>query len=147
MEIEIFRDEERPGVTLGTLWIDGVKICETLEDEHNEPKIPGKTRIPAGMYDVKLRTHSPMANRYRERFGDEHAGMIWLQNVPGFSYVYIHVGNDEDDTDGCPLVGLQRNGSTISNSVKAYNLFWKSVIAAVLSGDWVTCTVHDRIQG
>jgi len=90
--------------TCGLLQYGG-HIWTALEDAHHDRKIPGKTRIPAGTYDLNLRTTSPMASRYRERFGKEHAGMIWLRDVPNYDYVYIHIGNIAEDSRGCILVG------------------------------------------
>jgi hypothetical protein len=57
-------------------------------------KIKGETAIPAGRYRVTMET-SP-------RFGID---TITLHDVPGFEGVRVHAGNDESQTEGCPLVG------------------------------------------
>lgn len=97
-------------------------VCGTLEDEHRDEKVAGETRIPAGRYEIKLRTDSPMADKYRARYGEWHRGMLWLQNVPGFEWVYIHTGNTDDHTEGCILVGYSTDWalSTIGASRVAY---------------------------
>jgi len=143
VKLDIFRDTEQGKVTFGKLYIEGEYVCETLEDKFNEPKVKGETRIPAGTYDLKLRVKSPMADRYRARYGENHSGMIWLQDVPDFTYVYIHTGNDEDDTDGCPLVGMNRGYETIYNSRDAYSLIWPRVIEAIEFCEDVSITIHD----
>lgn len=105
MYLQVLRLKDDGKSTVGTLHVNGTFECFTLEDTYNEIKIPGKTRIPAGKYEIKLRTEGGMTKRYSKRYGDTHKGMLWLQNVENFEWVYIHIGNDADDTEGCILVG------------------------------------------
>jgi len=110
-------------------------LCFVLEDQFNEPKIPGETRIPPGRYEIKFRWEGGMIQRYQQRF-PWHRGMLWLQDVPNFEWVYIHVGNKDDDTDGCLLVGdgqisnVTERGQ-VTNSVAAYRRLYESVAAAL----------------
>ena len=117
----------------------------TCEDERRDVKVAGETRIPSGTYEIVLRQNSPMADRYRARFGDNHKGIPWLQGVPGFKWVYIHVGNTEKDSAGCILVG--RHGSypnmAISQSTDAYKAIQKGIQEALDSGAAVHITVTD----
>ena len=112
-------------------------LCYVLEDQDNEPKVPGETRIPAGEYQIKFRDEGGMIQRYKQRF-PWHKGMLWLQDVPGFEWVYIHVGNKDDDTDGCLLVGdgqrtiVSERGS-VQSSVAAYRRLY-DIIARELDG-------------
>lgn len=124
-----------------------------LEDQAQIRKIPGRTRIPAGRYRLALHKElTPLTSRYRERFGSDPAQpsdwFSWhveILEVPGFSNVYIHIGNDADDTDGCLLVGDGANNNRveagfISNSVRAYRR-WYGVIEPYLNADndaWLT---------
>lgn len=88
--------------TFGVLFVDGEPECRTLEDGVLEDplervenwKIPGLSAIPAGVYDISLED-SP-------KFGHD---TITLNNVPGYSYVRVHSGEDIDDTEGCIIVG------------------------------------------
>jgi hypothetical protein len=118
-----------------------------LEDQFNEPKIPGETRIPAGRYKIELRTEGGMTKRYAERFPDLHKGMLWLQDVPGFEYIYIHTGNNDDHSDGCLIVGdTQSQNITargeVGGSVSAYRRLYKEILEAMASGD-VFITIED----
>lgn len=121
--------------------------CYTLEDQANEPKVPGETRIPKGRYRIKERNAGGMIVRYKRRF-PWHRGMLWLQDVPGFEWVYIHVGNKDDDTDGCILVGDGQVSNRvdlgqITSSVVAYRRLYSKVIAWLDAGDEVYIRVGE----
>jgi len=130
--------------TLGMLQC-GDHLFGTLEDEYRRVKVPGETRIPAGTYDIKLRTASPMAQRYADKFGSNHKGIPWLQDVPGFEWVYLHIGNTDDDTAGCILVGNAVNFAkgTLLYSTPAYKHIQSKIQAALDAGDNVTISVED----
>lgn len=111
----------------------------TLEDEARALKVKGETRIPAGYYELKLRKdESPLTKKYRDRF-PWFTWHIQVMDVPGFEYVYIHIGNTEQDTDACILLGDGANNNTvkdgfISGSVEAYERWYKKVSQHLLDG-------------
>lgn len=98
--------------TIGSLWLADDLVCYTLEDKVREPlpwwegadmrpsawKVKGATAIPRGAYMVR-NTLSPRFRKVLPR----------LEAVPGFSGILIHKGNSAADTEGCILVGLQRD--------------------------------------
>lgn len=133
------------GAQLGLLRVAGDKepLCFVLEDEPREVKIAGETCIPAGRYELKLRTHGGMFERYRVRYPWNAAGMLELRDVPNFTDVLIHCGNHKDDTRGCLLVG---HGAfvygRISESIEAYTELYKRVSKALLSGE--SCHIEAR---
>lgn len=146
MQLQLDRVFEKRGATFGFLrW--GTKVVCTLEDAFQHVKVPGETRIQAGEYEIKFRKESPMANRYRERFGDDHIGMLWLQNVPHFEWIYLHVGNTPDNTDGCILVGTSMTPAAgkVGNSVTAYEHLYPSVGEALLRDERVTIRIEDHV--
>jgi hypothetical protein len=60
---------------------------------------------------------------------------LWLQNVPNFTYIYFHVGNDDEDTEGCILVGgscdsWETGGGRVRYSTHAYGRFYEKVVGA-----------------
>lgn len=121
-------------------------LCYTLEDQANEVKIAGETRIPAGRYEIKLRTEGGMHQRYGQRF-PWHKGMLWLQNVPGFEWIYIHVGNKDDDSEGCILVGDGQVSNVIergqiTSSVSAYKRLYNRIVKA-LEAEQVFIEIED----
>jgi hypothetical protein len=144
MFIEMMRVYQDDKVTLGFMRVDD-RVYTTCEDAFHVEKIPGETRIPPGEYRIKLRKKSSKADRYREKFGDEHTGMIWLQDVPGFEHIYIHIGNDQDDSEGCVLVGntLDPQAGYIGESTAAYSDLYPKVIGAVENGEPVAIEIRE----
>ena len=105
MKITVDRYLSDNDATLSKVSIDGAFECYGLEDEYREEKISAETRIPAGTYQVKLRTEGGFHQKYKKRFGVLHRGMLHVQDVPNFKYILIHIGNTDEDTAGCLLVG------------------------------------------
>ena len=119
----------------------------TMEDQPNEPKVKGETRIPAGRYKIELRKEGGMHTRYSKKF-DWHLGMLWLQDVPDFEWVYIHYGNYEKDTDGCILVGdgAQSNvleDGMVQSSVACYTRLAQEIYDVMTAGEEVWITIED----
>lgn len=131
--------------TLGSLNIDGKGKYFTLEDVYRKGKVEGKTRIPEGLYPVKLRNAGGMTQKYAEKFGSKHKGMLWLQNVPDFEWVYIHYGNYAKDTDGCILVGssADTNKSMVGNSADTYLELYETVVEALENGEEVFIHIEE----
>lgn len=105
MILTFLRDRFAAGFTLGQLFIDGKKTCHTLEDAVREVpgrpveewKIKGQTAIPAGRYRVLI---TPS-----QRFGRP---MLQLMDVPGFTGIRVHGGNNASHVEGCIAVGEER---------------------------------------
>ena len=153
MELLLQRFSTGDESTLGILHefddydVDRTFQCFTMEDQPNEPKVPGETRIPAGRYRILLRKEGGMNARYTEKF-DGHAGMLWLQDVPDFTWVYIHYGNYHGDTEGCILVGdgCQSNvfeDGMVMSSVVAYTRLYDGIVAALHDGEQVWINIED----
>jgi hypothetical protein len=153
MELEVFRISSGSDSTSGIMYerTAGNKrkfLCYTLEDEYRALKKPGETRVPVGTYAIKLRTEGGMHEEYSRKF-DFHIGMLWLQNVPQFEYVYIHIGNDDDDTEGCLLVGDQQNNNIIKKdgwvgrSTQAYSRIYQRIANHIADGGRVQITYVD----
>jgi len=147
MKITLRRVYDTPDHTIGILQI-GTHASMTIEDAFHAPKIQGKTRIPSGSYDVGLRQDSPMARRYADKFGDGHKGMIWVKNVPDFTYVYLHIGNESRDTEGCVLVGRTADikKGFIGGSADAYKELYPLIMYAHKQGEQITITITDQFS-
>ena len=124
-EIFIRRVDRNDKRTISPFEYSGVTIF-TLEDTDRnlkqdmplagikEIKVPGKTAIPYGRYEVGI----SYSNRFKKL-------MPIVFDVPGFSGIRIHAGNTEAQTDGCPLVGLSRSTDTVLQSRIAYSRFFE----------------------
>ena len=141
MFIEVKRLQDNGKATTGEMYVDGKFECYTLEDTYNYPKVFGKTRIPEGSYAVELRKEGGMVQKYNAKYPD-HDGMLWLRDVPNFKYVYIHVGNFHEDTDGCILVGKTLGDGTIGNSVAAYKELYPKIVEQLKAGYPVNIEVY-----
>lgn len=109
MDLKLCRVRYWPTHTTGQLYVNGDFFCFTLEDVVREVpgqpvaqwKIQNETAIPSGVYNVSF-VDSP-------HFGPN---TINIDNVPGFSYIHMHAGNTEADTDGCILLGYKLDPDT-----------------------------------
>lgn len=149
MELGIERIGFGTDSTLGVFTVDGAHECFTLEDERRKVKVKGETCIPAGRYEITLRTVGRLHKKYLKRFPHFHRGMLWLRGVSFFRYIYIHIGNVEKDTDGCPLVGtypaIMPNGEfKVLDSTNAYTPLYKKIIQHMDAGGRVFVTVSER---
>ena len=149
MKLHVLRFSSREDSTLGLLFEeDGDKrifLAYTLEDEHRDEKVMHETRIPNGTYEITLRTTGGFHARYAERFADIHQGMLWVRDVPGFEYILIHCGNDDDDTSGCLLLGNSQTENItqdgfIGASTAAYKRVYPRIARAIKDGECVEIT-------
>lgn len=117
MEIRVKRIARKDGYTIGRMSLNNEYFCDTLEDtdrglkstmseeEILSKKRKGITAIPTGKYDVIL-TFSPRFKRV----------LPLLLNVKCYEGVRIHAGNTAEDTEGCLLVGENKERGKVINS-------------------------------
>lgn len=126
MRITLVRIANRPTYCIGKLYIDGVYQCDVIEDtdrglddkmkesEILNKKIKGQTAIPTGVYPVVI-TYSP---KYKKP-------MPLIDKVKGYSGIRIHSGNTAKDTEGCLIVGKNKEVGKVLESRKTYNALFK----------------------
>jgi len=142
MLLSLLRYAESDESTLGLMIIDGLFQGYTLEDQARDVKVLGETRIPNGFYSVRFReVLTPLTERYRNKF-DWFSWHLEICGVPDFQFVYIHIGNDDEDTDGCVLVGDEANNNLVNigfigRSAPAYERIYKKISAALGSDEKV----------
>lgn len=150
MKLSQYRLNDGIESTIGVFYTDNLFSAFTMEDEKREVKVKGETRIAADTYRILLRTEGGMHEEYKKKFPDFHKGMLWLQNVKNFQYVYIHIGNDDKDTDACILVGntLKENVTGrgfLSESIPAYKRIYPPIANELIKGNVVTIEIFDKI--
>lgn len=132
MEIKIKRIAKRETYTIGKMYIDGVYVCDTLEDrdrglkqtmtdaEIKKIKVPNETAIPTGKYRLLLNIKSPKFSD-RQFYAQTCNGYVpRIDNVPCYSGVLIHCGNTDKDSSGCILVGENKVVGKVINSQKTF---------------------------
>lgn len=134
MKLTLKRIALRPTYTIGKLYIDDVYFCDTIEDtvrdtnksgkfDNGEQKIKGKTAIPYGTYEIKW-TYSPRFKKYTPQ----------LMNVPSFEGIRVHAGNTSADTEGCLILGENKQVGKVLNSRATINKFYPIINEACSNG-------------
>ena len=134
MKLTLKRIALRPTYTIGKLYIDDVYFCDTIEDtvrdlnkngkfDNGEKKIHSKTAIPYGIYEIKW-TYSPRFKKYTPQ----------LMNVPSFEGIRIHAGNTSADTEGCLVLGKNKQVGKVLNSRDTINKFYPIIKEACSNG-------------
>lgn len=128
--------------TVSSLQVDGENYGVILEDQYREVKVMEDTRIPRGVYKLKLRTYGGHHQRYKARYPDFHIGMIEICDIPNFKDVLFHIGNTDQHTAGCLLNGTtfmetRAKRLVIQRSEDAYVKFYKTVAPELAKGNEV----------
>ena len=135
--------------TLGLWFTDKTFDGYTLEDEDRSMKVAGETRVPAGVYELRLRRElSPLTQRYRARF-PWFSWHVELMDVPGFKLIYVHVGNTDDDTDACILRGDNASNNRIGDgfigqSVANFKRWYERVVPHLDAGGRALLEIRDE---
>lgn len=122
MELNLHRTTLTDRSTIGTITLDGERICYSLE----RPDV----QIPVGVYVIEM-TYSPRFKR----------PLPLLDNVSGRTDIRIHAGNWPRDTEGCILVGLQSGTDMLLSSLLALDPLVAKIQAALDNGIKVTINV------
>ena len=132
------RIARRPMYTIGKMYVNGEYFCDTLEDadrglsqgislEANKlRKVKGKTAIPTGTYKITL---DVVSNRFSKQKAYQFCNgkVPRLQEVPAFEGVLIHIGNDANDTEGCILVGENKQVGKVLNSTATFRKLYERI--------------------
>jgi len=120
-----------------------------LEDEGRAEKVAGETRIDAGFYELKIQqVVTPLTEKYRKKYPwfENH---IEITGLKRHKSVYCHIGNSDEDTDGCPLFGDVADNNTlgpgsVTNSTIAFKRWYERVYPHLKSGKKAFIEVRDE---
>lgn len=139
MRIEVIRENRQKTYTEGGLYVDGERVCDTLEDmdrgltqdmgeaKVKAKKVYGETAIPTGCYKVRIDTYSPKFGGmpfYKEVC---NGTLPRLENVPGYEGVLIHVGKTAENTLGCILVGEKVKDGMLTHGKDMFKKLWAKI--------------------
>jgi hypothetical protein len=119
IKLLLVRDTFSKESTIGELFINGERICDTLEN----PWLDNQRRIsciPEGEYKVRIRLPRESATR-------DYMHLL-VKDVKDRDYILFHIGNFPRDTSGCILVGLGSQQDAVNNSRLAMDLLMKEIL-------------------
>lgn len=140
MKLVLKRIAKKTAYTIGKLYINDIYFCDTLEDTDRglsssmslntikAKKEAANTAIPTGIYKVSMNV---VSNKYSSSpFYKKLCGskVPRLLNVPGFDGILIHTGNDNTDTEGCILVGENKQVGKVLNSKVTFEKLYKELL-------------------
>lgn len=129
----LIRDTFSEKSTIGELFLNGERICDTLENswQDNQRNI---SCIPEGVYPVRLRLPRESATR-------DYLHLL-VQEVPNRDFILVHRGNFPSQTQGCLLVGLGTEQDVVHNSVLAMDLLIKEILH--LGGENINLIIKNK---
>lgn len=153
MEVKVKRIAKKEAYTIGKMYVDGAYVCDTLEDKDRGltsmmsvaqicgVKVHGETAIPTGRYLVDMKTVSPRFGG-RAQYQFCKGRLPRLCNTPGYQGVLIHIGNTAKDTDGCILVGENKEKGKVLNSTATFRKLYPILKTADESGEQIWITIE-----
>ena len=124
--------------TPGVLYLSGLKICYTCEDEDRRleikgaktAKVYGKTAIARGIYTLMV----SFSNRFQKELPE-------VLGVEGFSGIRMHGGNKAEHSLGCILLGNKPTATGVSECAPAVNLIIGMIKSAMTKNEPVTLEI------
>jgi hypothetical protein len=153
MELKLKRIFKGDKYTIGNLFINDKKFCDTLEDTDRglDASMPvskiialkkfGITAIPKGTYEVVMNVVSAKFSKYKQ-YTFCGGRVPRLLNVPGYDGVLMHIGNKPEDTDGCILVGKNTVKGMITSSTETFMSFYKILEDASKKNEKIHITIE-----
>jgi len=153
MKLTVDRRWKKATYTIGILYVDGARFCETLEDKDRglkqtdsyssirSRKVYGETAIPAGTYEVRMDIVSPKygaVSWYQNLCGGK---MPRLTGVPCFEGILIHPGNTALDSYGCILVGRNTKVGQVTSSKDTFAALYRKMKAAADREETITIEI------
>lgn len=124
-------------------------FCHVIEDDDQGAK--GDKRIPAGSYVLKIHNAVTPKTEFFRKAMPWFEFFIEVTGIPGFDLVFVHPGNDQQDTEGCLLLNDVMGNNSIqkakegSLSQQACKRFYDLVYPRLKAGEKITITIKDEV--
>lgn len=154
MEILVYRKWKKVDYTVGRMSIDGVTICNTMEDtdrglddgmqdwQIRNKKIPNVTAIPTGRYKIDMDTVSPKFSKYPFYMEVCQGKLPRIKNVKGFEGILLHCGVDHSNSSGCILLGLNKVRGKLTDSKETFKKVYALMKEAHDRGETIYITIE-----
>ena len=129
----ILRDTFTDESTIGELFLNGERFCDTLELPYRDNQ-RSISCIPIGQYKVRLRTAKESATRNYLH--------LLVKDVKNRDFILIHRGNKSSHSKGCILVGMTSKHNFVGNSTLAMDLLMKEIIN--LGGENINLIIKNK---
>lgn len=151
MEILIERAYKKATYTVGRFFIDGERICETIEkkdrgltqdmkeEDIRRRKVYGQTAIPTGRYVVGF-TYSPKFSQCSYAKGGGKIPLVY--GVKGFNSIRFHAGTTARDSEGCVILGENKAVGMVLNSAKTCEKVFARMYEAFLRNEPIFLTIR-----
>lgn len=157
MRLTLKRLWKKDTYTVGNLYVDGIWVCNTMEDKDRglkktwplsqiqKVKVKNETAIPLGTYAVTMRVKSPKFSQwnYKKSYGFTDGYVPRLLGVPGFDGILIHIGNYANpDSSGCILVGINDRKGMVTKSTETFRKLWYMMKEADDRGENISISIE-----
>lgn len=154
MELLVDRKWKKQDYTVGQLFVDEEFFSNTMEDTDRglddgmelwmikNKKIPTRTAIPTGRYEVKLNIVSPKFSQKPFYMNFCKGKVPRLMNVKGFEGILIHCGKTQLNSAGCILVGNNTIKGQLTNSEETFKRLYAKMKEAQDRGEKIFITIQ-----
>ena len=157
MRLSLKRIAKREKYTIGRLYIDGIYLCDTLEDRDRgldssmnvntikEKKVYGETAIPVGEYEITLDVVSPKFSKYKFYMNTCKGKLPRLLDVKGFEGVLIHCAEGYKGAEllqGCIGVGKNTIVGGLTDCKSTFRKLYNKLREAKERNEQIWLSVH-----
>ena len=157
MRLSLKSIAKRDKYTIGRLYIDGIYLCDTLEDTDRrldssmnvntikEKKVYGETAIPVGEYEITLDVVSRKFSKYKFYMNTCKGKLPRLLDVKGFEGVLIHCAEGYKGAEllqGCIGVGKNTIVGGLTDCKNTFVKLYKELSSAKERGEKIYICIN-----
>lgn len=116
--LRLTRTDQNADGVFGAMMLPGGTVLQTCEDDWKD-NAKGQSCIPAGQYVLR-----------RTIFHKHGYETFEVAGVPGRERILVHIGNTEEDLEGCIAVGMRRGSLWIAKDEDTGEAHLKGAVVA-----------------